>query len=119
VGRSARAHPGAPPDIVTRELRILPEAEAELLAAAEWYETRQAGLGVVFVEAIGRALEDIVEAPQTSPLWRRGYPYRRHVLRRFPYTIIFTVTEPSLEVTAIAHAKRRPGYWLQRAAGRP
>jgi plasmid stabilization system protein ParE len=90
---------------VSRELRILPEAEAELLAAAEWYESRQPGLGVVFVDAVGRAFEGISEVPQTSPVWRRGYPYyRRHVLRWFPYTIIFTATELSIEVTAIAPA---------------
>jgi len=41
------------------------------------------------------------------------------VLRRFPYTIFFTVTELSVEVTAIAHAKRRPGYWISRTARRP
>jgi plasmid stabilization system protein ParE len=104
---------------VTRDLRILPEAEAELLAAAEWYESKQPGLGSAFVEAVGGALESIVEAPQTSPLWRRGYPYRRHVLRRFPYIIVFTVAEPSVEVTAIAHSKRRPGYWVRRTASRP
>ena len=102
------------------ELRILPEAEAELMAAAEWYESRQPGLGVAFVEAVGRALEGLIEVPQTNPLWRRGYPYRRHVMRRFPYTIIFTVTEElSIEVTAIAHARRKPGYWLTRVPGRP
>lgn len=101
------------------ELRILPEAEAELLAAAEWYESAEPGLGVAFVEAVDRALGGIIEAPQTSPPWRRGYPYRRHVLRRFPYTIFFTVTEVSVEVTAIAHAKRRPGYWISRTARRP
>lgn len=104
---------------MSRELRILPEAEAELLAAAAWYESRQSGLGVAFVEAVGRALERIVEAPQTSPLWRQGYPYRRHLLRRFPYTIMFTVTQLGVEITAIAHAKRKPGYWLNRVAGRP
>lgn len=46
---------------MSRELRILPEAEAELMAAAEWYESRQPGLGVAFVEAVGRALEGLVE----------------------------------------------------------
>lgn len=112
MGRGTRPHPGTPPDIVSRELRILPEAEAELMAAAEWYESRQPGLGVAFVEAVGRVLEGIVETPQTSPLWRRGFPYRRHVMRRFPYTIIFPITELGAEVTAIAHGKRRPGYWL-------
>jgi hypothetical protein len=35
------------------------------------------------------------------------------------YTIIFTATELSIEVTAIAHAKRKPGYWLNRVARRP
>ncbi len=104
---------------MSRELRILPEAEAEILAAAEWYESKQPGLGAAFVEAVGRTLKDIVEAPQTNSLWRRGYPYRRHVLRRFPYTIIFTATKLSIEVTAIAHAKWKPGYWLNRVAGRP
>lgn len=82
---------------MTRLLRVLPEAEAELQASAQWYESKRAGLGAEFIASVDEALDLILEAPLTSPIWREGSPWRRHVLR-----------------PAIAHALRRPGYWLAR-----
>lgn len=56
----------------------------------------------------------ITLAPEAAPLWRKGYPYRMRVLRRFPFVVFYVVDEAEIEVVAIAHAKRRPGYWLKR-----
>jgi hypothetical protein len=60
-------------------LRVLPEAEEELVDAAAWYETRRAGLGVEL------------------------------------YVVFFRDSGAVVEIMAVAHAKRRPGYWLGRA----
>jgi toxin ParE1/3/4 len=99
---------------VTRRLRIAPEAEAELAAAARWYEAKRAGLGAEFLAAIDEALEHTQARPESFPIWRQGYPFRRHILERFPFVIFFTVSNDKLEVRAFAHAARRPGYWQGR-----
>ena len=101
---------------VTRRLRILPDAEREIAAAAEWYERRRDGLGVEFVAEVDVAFAGIAEQPETWPVWRVGRRYRRRGLRRFPFVIFFRVLDSGdVEITAVAHAKRRPGYWLRRA----
>jgi len=97
-----------------RLFRVLPEAEEELTEAAQWYEAKRPGLGVGLVMLVDRAFDEIREAPEAFPLWRSGRPYRRFVMQHFPYVVMFTVDDDSVEVIAIAHAKRRPGYWLDR-----
>jgi hypothetical protein len=36
------------------------------------------------------------------------------VLRRFPFVVFYSIDGASIDVYAVAHAKRRPGYWLDR-----
>ncbi len=95
-------------------IRVLPEAEHELTEAAGWYESKRRGLGVELVALIDRAIGEIAEAPQSYPLWRADRPYRMLVVRRFPYVIFFRVEGAIVDVVAIAHAKRGPGYWSTR-----
>ena len=58
------------------------------------------------------AMARIEEAP------RRWPPYladtRRYLLRRFPFFVVFREVDDRVQIVAIAHAKRRPGYWLGR-----
>ena len=99
---------------MTLPLRVAPEAEAELAAAALWYEAKCPGLGADFVAAIDVSLERIAETPLASALWRPELPFRQHVVWRFPFVVFYTVTDDAIEVYAVAHAKRRPGYWMGR-----
>ena len=46
------------------------------------------------------------------PLWKANRSYRRRVLRRFPYSIFYVVDPDVIIIVALAHHKRRPGYWL-------
>ncbi len=98
-----------------QSFRIEPEAEAELLAAAAWYESKRPGLGVELVATIDGAIDEILAAPEANPLWRKNHPYRRRRVPRFPYVIFYTASETAVKVVAFAHAKREPGYWLTRA----
>jgi plasmid stabilization system protein ParE len=110
----AGPHPGTPGERLTRRLRIASEAEAEVAAAALWYESKRAGLGAEFVAAVDAGLERILDGPAAFPLWRQGVPYRRSLLARFPFVVFFVLSEDDVEVVAVAHAKRRPGYWAGR-----
>lgn len=97
-----------------RTLRVLPEAEAELRSAAIWYEEKRPGLGIEFIAVVDRAFESILESPEACPVWRTDRPYRKHFLRRFPYVVFLGIDAATVEIIAVAHAKRRPGYWLDR-----
>jgi plasmid stabilization system protein ParE len=99
---------------VTIRVRVAPEAAEELAAAGVWNETRCTGLGADLLAAVDEALEAIARQPQAYPTWRGGLPFRQHVLRRFPYVDFFAVEADEGRILAIAHAKRRPGYWRDR-----
>ena len=97
---------------MTRAIRIRAEAEAELEGAAAWYESKLPGLGVDFVAVVEEAFERIVQNPEQFAQWREDRTYRKCVLRRFPYLVFFTADQNVVLVMAVAHARRRPGYWL-------
>jgi plasmid stabilization system protein ParE len=89
------------------------EAKEEAREAALFYEASRAGLGQEFTNALDSALVAIQERPE---LWRRFKgPFRRYILRRFPYAVIYAIEPEQIYVPAVAHTSRRPGYWLDRA----
>lgn len=96
------------------EVIVLPEAKAEATEAALWHEANRTGQGDAHQDAIDDALRRISESPERYPSWRRGLPFRRMLLARFPYLSFYTIADSSVEVHAIAHPAQRPGYWLKR-----
>jgi toxin ParE1/3/4 len=98
-------------------LRISEEAEEEARAAAQWYEQRREGLGQRFLEVLVDAFGDLELHPRRYPRLaglggRREV--RRFLLSRFPYSIVYEVRPAEITVLAVAHVKRRPGYWRNR-----
>lgn len=99
-------------------LEFHPAAERELAEAAIWYEQAIDGLGGQFSHEVERATKLLLERPAIGV--DVGYGRRRLPVRRFPFTIIYAVSPGVLYILAVAHDKRRPGYWRSRgAAGRP
>lgn len=90
-----------------------PEAERELTRAAQFYETEREGFGARFAAEIERTLRLIEGSPRAGTLWRAG-PARAWRTKRFPFTIVYVDRADALIVVAIAHTKRRPGYWATR-----
>lgn len=89
-----------------------PEADAELEAAALWYDERQPGLGEDFLDEFERTLRRIVAQPGR---WRtiRG-DNRKLNFHRFPYALVYSVSTDFLYVKAVMHLHRRPFYWQYR-----
>jgi hypothetical protein len=87
-------------------------AEFELNDAAAFFESKTAGLGVRFVSAVEKAVAEIEQHPQASPIIHQRI--RRKLVRRFPYSIMFTIKPDHLRILAIANQKRRPFYWRGR-----
>jgi plasmid stabilization system protein ParE len=95
------------------ELEILPRAEDEVAQAEDWYEARRSGLGSRFLAEVEAALERIADGPERFPRWLDDARYRRAVLSRFPYVVMFVADPAASRVTvvAVAHTSREPGYW--------
>ena len=84
----------------------------ELQAATEWYLERSVTAAAEFVREIDHALIRIAEAPERYPKTRFGR--HRFVLLSFPYDVVYRIAADHVEVLAVAHHSRRPGYWRGR-----
>lgn len=94
------------------EVEILPEAEAEIREAFLWYFERSLIAADAFrteaLHAIDRLGADALMWPEDQDA------IRRHILRRFPYTIFFEIQGNIVTVLAVAHQRRMPRYWRER-----
>jgi len=89
-----------------------PDAETELAEAALFYESRMSGLGRFFAAEVERTIALVREYPEAGPAVG---PKRRHVLvARFPYSIVYRHDPDAIVIVAVAHQRRRPGYWRRR-----
>lgn len=104
-------------------IRLHPEARSELRSEALWYEEQREGLGDDFVAEVNAMLDRIATAPQSAPLWpgvpATAVPIRKAMVHRFPYVVAFEARAESILVLAVAHARRRPLYWLARGGHKP
>ena len=99
-------------------LIVRPEAEADVQDAYSWYESRSAGLGDEFLNAVGIALAASIDNPPRFPIVHEDADasVRRALLKRFPYGIYFVWNESGNIVTVIAclHARQEPRRLLRR-----
>src|SRR5689334_23846192 len=93
---------------------LAPDAQAELEAATEWYEARREGLGLRFLLLVDEALLAIEETPSGFPRWEPDTRFRKFTMQRFPYLVFYRELDDRVEVVAIAHGAREPGYWRKR-----
>jgi toxin ParE1/3/4 len=89
-----------------------PAAVAEARAARAWYEARSPAAAEAFMAELDAVVARIVEAPERHGRYLRGT--RACLLHRFPYMAVFCQTETGVEIVAVAHGRRRPGYWTAR-----
>jgi toxin ParE1/3/4 len=91
-----------------------PSAEDEAQVACVWYAARSP-------QAAGRFLHALAETIEISAAHRNRFPTfhldtRRALLKRFPFLVVFRERNSRIEVIAVAHGRRRPGYWRKRLA---
>ncbi len=83
-----------------------------MTVAARFYERQERGLGSEFLEDVQRAIDRLLRNPELgqsiSPV------FRRTLLPRFPFSMIYCFEPGGLLIVAVAHQRRRPGYWSGR-----
>ena len=95
------------------DVEYLEEAVAEAERAAEWYAARSATAAAGFEAELAAAEVAIQNSPETWPYYQHGT--RRYLLRRYPFGVIYKVERSRILIVAVAHGRRRPGYWSERA----
>jgi hypothetical protein len=89
-----------------------PAAARELSAAVQSGEEHTRGLGAELKAEAQRVTQLLVERPFIGETL--GKEIRRFPLRRFPFALIYRIDGDRLRILAVAHLRRRPGYWSQR-----
>ena len=93
-------------------LEYLDEALVEAEAAARWYSRRSLSAAAGFADEIDAAVAAIERSPEAWPAFVHGT--RRYLLRRYPFSVIYSIERDRILIVAIAHGRRRPGYWASR-----
>lgn len=91
-----------------------PKAKIEFFEAIEYYEDCSPGLGLEFSEEILSTIQRIIYFPNAWGKFSKDT--RRCLTKRFPFGIIYQVSENKNEVLIIAvmQLNRTPNYWKDR-----
>lgn len=97
---------------MARALEYHAEALAEAEASARWYAERSTAAALGFDAELGAAESAISDQPEAWAEHVHGT--RRYLLRRYPFSVVNQVQPRRVVIVAVAHARRRPGYWQSR-----
>jgi toxin ParE1/3/4 len=87
------------------------DAAQELRAEIAWLDRQSAGLGSRLLADVRSALRLVEEFPE---LGTRRQGCRRFLLSKFPFDLVYSIEGSVIVVLALAHHRRRPGYWKER-----
>lgn len=93
-------------------IKLHPDAVEEAAEARRWYSEIRVELGEAFAAELDRAVDRIVTAPSRWPVHVHGT--RCVLLDRFAYLVVYRQVKGRIQIVAIQHVKRRPGYWKDR-----
>ncbi len=93
-------------------VKFLQEAEEEFEMPASYYQEQSSGLGLEFISEVQRTCRLISASPNASTKIHNDIRWK--LVRRFPFAVIYKVKLDSILIIAVAHQRRKPGYWLSR-----
>ncbi|MET0691185.1 MAG: type II toxin-antitoxin system RelE/ParE family toxin [Candidatus Binatia bacterium] len=93
-------------------VEVHPEAVLEAQSAYRWYRDRNDVPAPHRI--LGNEFDGAVQLCKES-LWPIHLHGTRHfLLRRFPFGVVYRELGETLQIVAVAHGRRRPGYWKDR-----
>ena len=94
------------------EILFHPDAVEEAAAARLWYEELSPKAVSAFEAELDRSVASLRESPLRWPPDAQGV--RRQLMKRFPFALVYRLKLDEVQVVAVAHLHRRPGYWRER-----
>ena len=89
-----------------------PEAHAERIEQARYYESKSEGLGADFLDAVEETTNRIQRSPTSGAIDRANV--RKRFVSGFPFTVLYEVQSDRVYIAAVMHQHRRPDYWQKR-----
>jgi len=94
---------------MTRRVIVHPQARLDLAAACDWYEGQRSGFGNEFLGAFAETVQLVTDNPfQYQKVYGR---FRRALFGKFPYSLIYTVSESEIAIISCFHCSRDPKRW--------
>jgi plasmid stabilization system protein ParE len=93
-------------------LEFFEDAAFEIEEDRGWYRDRSELSEAGFLREIDHAIQQVTDAPAQWPQYLAGT--RRYVFPTYPYSLVYFVEDDVIWVVAVAHDKKRPGYWRKR-----
>ena len=95
------------------ECSLAPEAERDLVEGSLYYSrAANADLARAFILEFERSTALLSKQPELGAPWRGQVC--RFPLRRFPYSIVYDLSQGRIRILAVAHQSRKPGFWRGR-----
>jgi len=93
-------------------INYTPQAAKELREIVSYYEENLPGLGDEFIEELDKQIKYCSNSPEIGMLI--DDKHRRMVMNRFPFNIVYRIVQYEIQILAVAHQHRKPGYWIKR-----
>ena len=90
------------------QLQVNRQAETDVEEAIDWYEAQSNGLGIEFLIEFLALADSIAQKPTFYMM--KSPPYRRALMKKFPYAIYYAINDLPQEVVILSvwHVKRDP-----------
>ena len=96
------------------KVSLAAQAELELTESAAYYAKHaNVEVAAAFITEFDRSANLLAANPGLGSIWRGRI--RRLPLRRFPYSIVYYLREADVRILAVAHQRRKPGFWKGRS----
>jgi plasmid stabilization system protein ParE len=98
-------------------LEIHDEAVEDARDAFDWYAKNSPKVAEHFAGLFEEAVVDIVRYPRSHGLVedaRLKGEFRRLIMKKFKFSVVYYVGTDRLLVVAVAHPSRDPDYWIGR-----
>ena len=84
----------------------------EIEESYNWYESKLPGLGENFLDELENSYSIIQKNPEMY--LKVSGDVRRYLVIKFPFGILYKVTDENINIVAVMHLKRKPDYWQKR-----
>lgn len=95
-------------------LSLHPAVYDELEYARQWYAEKSVDLGNEFLDEIEFAMHVIQNSPEMWPDFKWVPGTRHFLVHRFPFGVFYRYKNEAIQVLAVGHLHRKPGYWKSR-----
>lgn len=93
-------------------VQISSAASHDVRSAAKYYAEEGAGLARAFLDDFDRTCSLVAQAPEIgTPI---GSGFRKLVMQRYPFIVIYRFEHGRAMVFAVGHQRRHPDFWLHR-----